>query len=810
MELLEHANNHENKFDNNILLTNLFDNLPMENNFEFMPNNYLINKLKILSNKNPRDASFNNFSSFPLSVPYPIFPSSSLIQKKRFKKGKKDSKTKNINKKINIEKKLHHYALETKYLPLFRYLQNANKFIPTEWWILAREELKFCKVYEKYQELLRIHKSSIPLIPKPQKLPKFHNFWDDLLEECRWMYIDFHQERNFKIKIAKQIALEAQNFVFKKSLYSPHSFHGIINSRSSFQNVSNSILSPFSNKNSPLESCFFDSRRMLEILLFSQIEKKENMENMEMETDQNTFQNNNDIDNQNNFNNDSKRISINDNKREKNFLDSRFEKSLIFPIFPIFPEKNQNQNHNENYIQNNENNEISKRNQNQQEIDSIALENNSNSSNLDIAERKFVNYLIHSFSSIPFTKFCFNVFWGNSTRRKISSFDIENSILHSSNSPFSPSSPFNFPIKSSNESRDRSNNKIKERERERNRNRNKERDRERDRKDEKDQERKEKIDNFNSSSPLEKTHFDHMNGNQESFSNLASFEPSASIFTAAHHFNKSNLMNHEKSKLIGPKILTSKKPTISGHSSHESAAKKANLNISKIITPSDLAIIRMQRPIFNAITPTKFNVKSNTSPATSTTDSPIKRGSSIPTLTTGGSNGGIIYPNQSSSTFSSSQSQLQSQTQTQSSNSALSSSNSSNSSSIIPNNYLVIQQPTHSQIQMMVQQQQRQMLFNRQQSLGSYIGMINLQHQNQNQQTLQQSFSSLSFQSNINSNSNSNSSSNVNNSDSQNYTIQQQHGHAHQSQTQIQSQTQRHLHSNPPLLSPNKKNNPST
>ena len=65
---------------------------------------------------------------------------------------------------------------------------------------------------------------------------------------------------------------------------------------------------------------------------------------------------------------------------------------------------------------------------------------------------------------------------------------------------------------------------------------------------------------------------------------------------AKRHLDRITLMNSASTKLIAAKnTAPPKKLNMTAHPSHEAAARKANLNISKLLTPQELAMRRIQR-----------------------------------------------------------------------------------------------------------------------------------------------------------------------------------------------------------------------
>lgn len=63
-----------------------------------------------------------------------------------------------------------------------------------------------------------------------------------------------------------------------------------------------------------------------------------------------------------------------------------------------------------------------------------------------------------------------------------------------------------------------------------------------------------------------------------------------------YHLERINLMNSSATRLITPRpSMLPKKLNMVAHPSHEAAARKANQNISKLLTPQELAMRRIQR-----------------------------------------------------------------------------------------------------------------------------------------------------------------------------------------------------------------------
>lgn len=111
---------------------------------------------------------------------------------------------------------LFQYGFEVKYLPLARYLQTASKYISTENWCAAREEFRLARVFDRYLELRAAKATTLLQIPQQQYPTRNRTQHDAMLEELSWMSTDFRCEREWKIKMAHQLAIEAREFVLKK------------------------------------------------------------------------------------------------------------------------------------------------------------------------------------------------------------------------------------------------------------------------------------------------------------------------------------------------------------------------------------------------------------------------------------------------------------------------------------------------------------------------------------------------------------------------------------------------------------------
>lgn len=111
----------------------------------------------------------------------------------------------------NLHQSLVHYGVEVRHLPLAKHLPSAPKYISTKSWLLARDELKFSRCFDRVMELrqsaswgptLHVSRPKMPLIPSTA--------WDRLLEEIWYLARDFEQHRRWKRTMAQLLAKEAQ------------------------------------------------------------------------------------------------------------------------------------------------------------------------------------------------------------------------------------------------------------------------------------------------------------------------------------------------------------------------------------------------------------------------------------------------------------------------------------------------------------------------------------------------------------------------------------------------------------------------
>ncbi|TFY66666.1 hypothetical protein EVG20_g4430 [Dentipellis fragilis] len=91
--------------------------------------------------------------------------------------------------------------------PLWRRMSRATKCLSTHEWSVAFEELRFIRTLERIETLKDAGRWSYRQ-PKKQRgvggLKKTH--WDYLLDEMKWMRIDFREERKWKIALAYELS----------------------------------------------------------------------------------------------------------------------------------------------------------------------------------------------------------------------------------------------------------------------------------------------------------------------------------------------------------------------------------------------------------------------------------------------------------------------------------------------------------------------------------------------------------------------------------------------------------------------------
>ena len=97
--------------------------------------------------------------------------------------------------------------------PLSSISNTSHKALCTRDWFALREELKYSRVHSRLEELKTLNLSSTKQIKKQKDPPRLKCHWDYLLDEMKWMSVDFRQERKWKVAMAKVIADAARLYV---------------------------------------------------------------------------------------------------------------------------------------------------------------------------------------------------------------------------------------------------------------------------------------------------------------------------------------------------------------------------------------------------------------------------------------------------------------------------------------------------------------------------------------------------------------------------------------------------------------------
>ncbi|ORX70164.1 hypothetical protein DL89DRAFT_153286 [Linderina pennispora] len=105
--------------------------------------------------------------------------------------------------------------------PLYEVLQKSRKFVSTQDWELAQEELIRVRVMERIEELKKAGKWSFWQPRKHRAPARTKAHWDYLLDECVWMHCDFAEERKWRQAMAKAVAewVVEYHMAKDKSLY---------------------------------------------------------------------------------------------------------------------------------------------------------------------------------------------------------------------------------------------------------------------------------------------------------------------------------------------------------------------------------------------------------------------------------------------------------------------------------------------------------------------------------------------------------------------------------------------------------------
>lgn len=96
-------------------------------------------------------------------------------------------------------------GVEVRHIPLMKALQNSPKCVNTEDWILAREELKFSRLFDRYLELRKLNSA-----PKPSLnvSTNYSLIWDNMLNECLEQRKKIHGKERMRKKVLGELSLK--------------------------------------------------------------------------------------------------------------------------------------------------------------------------------------------------------------------------------------------------------------------------------------------------------------------------------------------------------------------------------------------------------------------------------------------------------------------------------------------------------------------------------------------------------------------------------------------------------------------------
>ncbi|KAG8980755.1 chromatin modification- protein VID21 [Tulasnella sp. JGI-2019a] len=116
----------------------------------------------------------------------------------------KKSKKKEKEKKGGLE--LYRSFIQAQQTPVSKYLRRATKCLTTEEWALGFKELRFMRAMALVERLKMAGQWSFrqPKKSKGPTLAKVH--WDYMLDEMRWLSVDYREERKWKIATAFELA----------------------------------------------------------------------------------------------------------------------------------------------------------------------------------------------------------------------------------------------------------------------------------------------------------------------------------------------------------------------------------------------------------------------------------------------------------------------------------------------------------------------------------------------------------------------------------------------------------------------------
>ncbi|ORX46705.1 hypothetical protein BCR36DRAFT_398790 [Piromyces finnis] len=132
-------------------------------------------------------------------------------QKTKIPTGRTKNRPVNIPFNVPIKKsdRVEDWVLwknKVKQQPLARAIQGSHKILTTNDWDIVYEELKQYKKIERYEALKAAKQLSFRQIKKFKAPPRTKTHWDHLLEEMRWLYEDFKEEKKWKKALAYKLA----------------------------------------------------------------------------------------------------------------------------------------------------------------------------------------------------------------------------------------------------------------------------------------------------------------------------------------------------------------------------------------------------------------------------------------------------------------------------------------------------------------------------------------------------------------------------------------------------------------------------
>ncbi|KAI8996840.1 hypothetical protein BDB01DRAFT_830488 [Pilobolus umbonatus] len=101
---------------------------------------------------------------------------------------------------------LYAWQLRATSQPLYKQLQQARKVLTTHDWTLARTELKSIKSISAIENLKKKNMWSLRQLKRHQATTRTKTHWDLLLDEMRWMRVDFKEERKWKMATAYMLS----------------------------------------------------------------------------------------------------------------------------------------------------------------------------------------------------------------------------------------------------------------------------------------------------------------------------------------------------------------------------------------------------------------------------------------------------------------------------------------------------------------------------------------------------------------------------------------------------------------------------